>query len=229
MFLYFCLTKPRLYLLYCKCFYCFHLFDLKAGQSSAAPAESVRAAGRLKKLQSLMQAPRGHQTVAGKEKSTSEDDSEFIWMMEGALLCCAALLTFPAPLQITWQTCWATATLCWPALDWERGRRRHPKLLHRLSSRLVKTPRRKGFGAHGSGIICGARLSVPSPGLLSITPVSSRVMNCGCAAAPCHCPGQPSGTASRAWYRSWTARALTCRLHKPSTDPSQMCSSPRTT
>lgn len=49
---------------------------LQGGETVADTAESMQTTRRLKKLQNLVQAKRGHQSGAGKGKSTSENNGE---------------------------------------------------------------------------------------------------------------------------------------------------------
>lgn len=41
----------------------------------------MHTTGRLKKLKSLVQTKKGHQSGAGKGKRTSENDGELLWIM----------------------------------------------------------------------------------------------------------------------------------------------------
>lgn len=152
-------------------------------------------------------------------------------LLQTAALDLLRLAQISAHLQIIWQTCWATAIRCWPASAWGRERRRSPpNPLRRRSSSGNRRPKtsveiqtRKEFGARSLEITCGARLSVPSPGLPFTTPATNLDLSCG-PVAPCRCPRRRHGIALRVWYRNWTANSLICPLRKQAA-LSQICSS----
>ncbi|XP_076605890.1 SAM domain-containing protein SAMSN-1b [Chaetodon auriga] len=51
------------------------LLPAEVGETAADTAQSIHNTGRLKKLQNLVQTQKGHQSGAGKEKSTSENNA----------------------------------------------------------------------------------------------------------------------------------------------------------
>lgn len=53
----------------------------QGGETAADTAESMHTTRRLKKLQNLVQAKRGHQSGTGKGKNTSENDGELLQVM----------------------------------------------------------------------------------------------------------------------------------------------------